>query len=108
MKAKLKTDFVVFHCMVHKLELAITDVIKLVTEVGHLQSFIDALYAHFSRSPKNQNQLSSGSLCASSDSMQNIRHLVGCIILQKCICHYHLGELSGAGKSFPVLQHRYN
>ena len=59
MKAKLKTDFMVFHCMAHKLELAISDVIKLVTEIGHLQSFTDALYAHFSRSPKNQNQLKS-------------------------------------------------
>ena len=36
MKAKLKTDFMVFHCMAHKLELAISDVIKLVTEIGHL------------------------------------------------------------------------
>lgn len=57
LKAKLNTQFVVFHCMAHKLELAVHDVLKLVTEVGHLQSFTDALYTHFSRSPKNQGQL---------------------------------------------------
>jgi len=58
-QTKLKTDFLVFHCMAHKLELAISDAIKLVTEIGHLQSLTDALYAHFSRSLKNQNELKS-------------------------------------------------
>ena len=43
--------------MAHKLELAVHDVLKLVTELGHLQIFTDALYSHFSRSPKNQAQL---------------------------------------------------
>jgi len=50
MKPKMKTDFLVFHCMAHKLELAIRDVIKLVT---------DAQYTHFLRSPINQNKLKS-------------------------------------------------
>jgi len=58
-QTKLKTDFLVFHCMAHKLELVISDVIKLVTEIGHLQSLTDALYAHFSRSPKKKMSLKS-------------------------------------------------
>ena len=41
MQTKLKTDFLVFHCRAHKLELVTSDVIKLVTEIGHLQSFTD-------------------------------------------------------------------
>jgi len=57
MKSKLNTDFVVFHCMAHKLELAVHDVLKVVTEIKHFQIFVDSLYAHFSRSPKNQHQL---------------------------------------------------
>lgn len=57
LKKKINTDFVVFHCMAHKLELAVHDVLKTQTQLVHFQSFVDSLYAHFSRSPKNQNQL---------------------------------------------------
>lgn len=57
MKTELQTDFVVFHCMAHKLELAVHDVLKIVTELEHFRMFVDTLYSHFSRSPKNQNEL---------------------------------------------------
>ena len=59
MKSMLETDFVTFHCMAHKLELAVNDVIKSVSQLGHFQAFTDSLYSHFSRSPKNQAQLKS-------------------------------------------------
>ena len=57
LKNLIDTDFVIFHCLAHKLELAIHDVLKAVTEVSHFQMFADSLYSHFSRSPKNQNDL---------------------------------------------------
>ena len=57
LKNLIDTDFVIFHCLAHKLELAIHDVLKTVTEVSHFQMFSDSLYSHFSRSPKNQNDL---------------------------------------------------
>ena len=45
--------------MAHKLELAVNDVIKSVTQRTHFQAFTDSLCSHFSRSPKNQTQLKS-------------------------------------------------
>ena len=57
MKTKMNTNFIVFHCMADKLELAVHDVLKVVTELEHFRMFVDTLYSHFSRSPKNQNEL---------------------------------------------------
>ena len=52
MKMEMNTNFVVFHCMAHKLELAVHDVLKVVIELEHFRMFVDTLYSHFSRSPK--------------------------------------------------------
>lgn len=57
LKQKIDTEFIIFHCMAHKLELAIHDVLKTSTELSHFQMFAESLYSHFSRSPKNRNQL---------------------------------------------------
>ena len=46
-----------FHCMAHRLELAIHSTVKEINPVGHFQILLDSLYAFYSRSPKNQREL---------------------------------------------------
>jgi hypothetical protein len=42
-----------FHCMNHKLELAVHGAVTSTNKVSHLRMFIDTLYAYYSRSPRN-------------------------------------------------------
>ncbi|CAI6367147.1 unnamed protein product [Macrosiphum euphorbiae] len=46
-----------WHCMNHRLELAVNDSVKDVTATNHFKAFLDSLYALYNRSPKNQNEL---------------------------------------------------
>jgi hypothetical protein len=46
-----------FHCLAHRLELAVNDALKSVAATNHLQSFLKSLYALYSQSPKNQREL---------------------------------------------------
>jgi hypothetical protein len=47
-----------WHCMNHRLELAVADAIKDVSAVNHFKCFLDTIYSLFSRSNKNQRALS--------------------------------------------------
>jgi hypothetical protein len=51
-------NVIVWHCLNHRLELAVGDAISEVTAVNHFQMFFDKLYSLYSRSPKNKIQLS--------------------------------------------------
>lgn len=46
-----------WHCLNHRLELAVNDSVKDVTASNHFKAFLDSLYALYNRSPKNQNEL---------------------------------------------------
>lgn len=46
-----RSDLFTFHCMNHKLELAVHDAVATTTKVSHLRMFMDSLYAYYSRSP---------------------------------------------------------
>jgi len=46
-----------FHCLAHRLELAVHDALKSVTATNHFQSFLKSLFALYSQSPKNQREL---------------------------------------------------
>ena len=46
-----------FHCMAHKLELAVKNTVDTVNAVSHFRIFIDTLYKVYSMSPKNQREL---------------------------------------------------
>jgi len=50
---RLKT----FHCMAHRLELAVKNAVDDVNPVSHFRTFIDCIYKHYSMSPKNQHGL---------------------------------------------------
>jgi hypothetical protein len=47
-----------WHCMNHRLELAVADAIKDVSAVNHFKCFLDTIYSLFSQSNKNQRALS--------------------------------------------------
>ena len=46
-----------WHCLAHRLELAVGDPVKKVTGINHFKIFISTLYATYSMSPKNVRQL---------------------------------------------------
>jgi len=54
-----RTDLFTFHCMNHKLELAVHDAVSSTTKVSHLRMFMDSLYAYYSRSPDHCRMLES-------------------------------------------------
>lgn len=56
-------NIVVWHCLNHRLELAVCDAINEVHGLNHFQIFMDKLYSLCSRSPKNQREIKE---CAAS------------------------------------------
>jgi hypothetical protein len=46
-----------FHCLAHRLELAVDDALKAVTATNHFQAFVQKLYSLYSQSPKNMREL---------------------------------------------------
>jgi len=48
---------IVWHCLNHRLELAVSNIIKEVSAVNHFQAFFEKLHSIYSRSSKNQHQL---------------------------------------------------
>lgn len=57
---RLKKRFpkvLVWHCLNHRLELSVDDVIKSMKAVNNFQKIMDMLYSHFSASTKNQQEL---------------------------------------------------
>jgi hypothetical protein len=46
-----------FHCMAHRLELAVKNSVDTVNVVSHFKMFVDELYKVYSMSPKNQREL---------------------------------------------------
>ena len=50
---RLKT----FHCMAHRLELAVKNAVDTVNLVSRFKMFVDELYKVYSMSPKNQREL---------------------------------------------------
>lgn len=52
-----RNNIITFHCMNHKLELALHDAVSSVNMVSHLRTFMDTLYAYYSRSPEHSRQL---------------------------------------------------
>ncbi|KAJ1137229.1 hypothetical protein NDU88_003642 [Pleurodeles waltl] len=57
----LRSDFpniaLSWHCLAHRLELVVADVIDYVAGINHFKIFMDSLYATYSMSPRNARQL---------------------------------------------------
>lgn len=50
-------NIVTWHCLSHRLELAVGDAADETQGIGNFQSFMDSVYSLYSRSPKTQKQL---------------------------------------------------
>jgi hypothetical protein len=50
-------NIIPWHCLNHRLELAVCDAVDDVRGINHFKSFMDTLYVLYSRSPKAQKQL---------------------------------------------------
>ncbi|XP_064421760.1 E3 SUMO-protein ligase KIAA1586-like [Latimeria chalumnae] len=50
-------DGIIWHCLNHRLELAVGDSVTEVSGVNHFHSLMDKLYSVYNRSPLNQRQL---------------------------------------------------
>ncbi|XP_022182073.1 E3 SUMO-protein ligase KIAA1586-like [Myzus persicae] len=46
-----------WHCLNHRLELAVNDTMKDLNAINHFKSFIDSLYVLYNNSPKNKNEI---------------------------------------------------
>jgi len=60
-------NLIVWHCLNHRLELAVYDTLKEINGTNNFQSFIENLYALYHNSPKNMTELKE---CASSLEQQ--------------------------------------
>ena len=50
-------EFVAFHCLAHKLELALSDAMKHVPGIFSFKCLIEGLYAYFHKSAKNEREV---------------------------------------------------
>jgi len=57
LQTKIGGDIISFHCMAHRLELAVNSAVKSAGEITRLQSLTGSLYAFYHRSPKNTYEL---------------------------------------------------
>ena len=73
--AKKYPNTILWHCLNHRLELSVSDAIKRVNAINHFKIFFDKLYSLYSRSPKNQRELSecSSAVC---EQVQKIGRLL--------------------------------
>ena len=53
----LYPQLIVWHCLNHRLELAVGDTVKQTNNVNHFKSFLDKMYTLYHRSPKNCREL---------------------------------------------------
>jgi len=57
LKEALKNDFVSFHCLAHRLEVAVHGAVRSSGEIQRLQLFTDSLYTFYHKSYKNTYEL---------------------------------------------------
>lgn len=50
-------QLLIWHCLNHRLELAVADAIDKIAAVNHFKFLMDKLYCHFSQSTKNRHEL---------------------------------------------------
>jgi len=50
-------DIVLWHCLNHRLELAVGNALNATSGTNDLQSFLESLYSLYSQSPKNMREL---------------------------------------------------
>lgn len=99
--AKLLTDkypnLIAWHCIAHRLELAVNDTIKEVSGTNNFKSFIDKLYTVYSCSPKNKVELRQ---CATALEVQLLT--IGKVLDTRWVAS-SLRTVHAVWESFPAL-----
>ena len=90
---------VLWHCMCHRIELAIGDAVKSVGQVNHVKSFLDKLYSVFSQSPKAQRELEESASQVHSELLR-----IGRVLDFRWAASSYR-SLCAVWKSYPALYH---
>lgn len=62
LKQKMDQKFlIVWHCLKHRLELAVHDTIVEINAIKHFKDFMESISTVYSQSPKNTNELKTNS-----------------------------------------------
>ena len=64
-----------WHCLNHRLELAVGEAVKEVTALNHFKAFVDTVYSLYSQSTKNQRELKAASVELESQILRTGRVL---------------------------------
>lgn len=86
-----------WHCICHRIELAVGDGVKSVSQINHVKSFLDKLYSIFSQSPKTQRELEE---CASQVHSELVK--IGRVLDVRWVASSYRSLLA-VWKSFPAL-----
>jgi len=111
LKAKY-TQLQTFHCMAHRLELAVKNSVDTVNAVSHFRIFVDELYKVYSMSPKNQRELDRTAEALSVELLKvkkvfDVRWVFSSFIAVKAILrnftalHTHFTECASADSARP-------
>ena len=81
-----------FHCITHRLELAIKNAVDAVNTVSHFRCFVDELYKVYSMSPKNQSELAAIADALSIELMKvqkvfDVRWVFSSLVAVKSVLH---------------------
>lgn len=84
----LYPNIITWHCLNHRLELAVGDTMSDVSGVNHFQAFMDKLYTVYSQSPLNQQELAecAAELHQQVGKMPYVEHQMGCQFVLHSIC----------------------
>ena len=80
-------NIVTWHCLNHRIELAVADAAADTTGVNHFRSFMDALYSLYSRSPKTQKRLETEAAeldIQLKKNRESFEHALGGKFVQSC------------------------
>ena len=106
-----------FHCMAHRLELAVKNTVDTINAVSHFRIFVDELYKVYSTSPKNQRELNSVSetLCVELLKVQKVfdaRWVFSSFVAVKAVLrnfaalHQHFSECASMDSARPSKEKR--
>lgn len=90
-------NIMLWHCMCHRIELAVGDAVKSVTQINHIKSFLDKLYSIFSQSPKANRELQ---VCAKTVHSELLK--IGRVLGVRWVASSHRSLLA-IWQSYPAL-----
>lgn len=94
-----KISIFLWHCMRHRIELAIGDSVKSVTQINHVKSFLDKLYSGYSQSPTAQRKLEASTVMVESELFK-----IGTVLDVRWVASSYR-SMNAVWKSYATLYH---